>query len=243
MKFYRLEPVEPVEPDALRYKGEINATHKWGLPGVHCPGCGATWSNGTDAYPCVELSGLPDAKALEEARLEEDFAAFERLRERVRPLLPAGVPLWPGTKFGPLVGSARGSFGQLFMQDPWTLLIRREALEPLQREGIQGLTACHTQLRFRQKQSPELLELQLEPRGLLHRECIPPDRVEPCGKCGRFGFSLPKKPLLDWASLPEHLDLFRLANFTTVIVATERFVDAVRRLSFEEVSIRELPLR
>lgn len=240
MKFYRLEPVEL---DALRYKGEINATHKWGLPGVHCPGCGATWSNGTDAYPCVELSGIPEAKVLEEARLEEDFAAFERLRERVRSLVPVGVPLWPGTKFGPLVGSARGGFGQLFMQDPWTLLIRREALEPLRSEGIRALTACHAQLRFRQKQSPELLELQIESRGLLHRDCIPSDKVEPCGKCGRYGFSMPKEPLLDRASLPAHLDLFRLANFSTLIVATERFVDTVRRLGFEEVSIRELPLR
>jgi hypothetical protein len=58
-----------------------------------------------------------------------------------------------------------------------------------------------------------------------------------------LSFSLPKEPLLDAASLPKHLDIFRLANFTTVIVATERFVDTVRRLGFEEVAFRELPLR
>jgi uncharacterized double-CXXCG motif protein len=240
MKFYRLEDVRP---DALRYTGEYSASRKWGLPGVHCPVCDAVWSDGSDAYPSVELSRLREAKKLEEPYLEEDFAQFERLREAVRPLVPAGVPLWPGTKFGPLLGSARGTFAQLFMQDAWTLLIRREALEQLQAEGIRGLDAFSTQLRFRQRKAPELLELQIEPHGLLHRDCIPRGKADPCGKCGRYDFSLPKKPLLDRASLPEHLDLFRLANFTTVIVASERLVEVIRRLGFEEVSIRELPLR
>ena len=238
MTFYRLD-----SPEDWSYTGEVNANHKWGLPGTHCPECDATWSNGTDAYPCTDLSGLPDAKILEEPRLEEDFEAFVRLREWVRPFAPAGVPLWPGTKFGPLVGSARGTFGQLFMPYAWRLLVRREALEQLQAEGIRGLVAGRTQLRFRQRQAPELLELQIEPRGLLHRDCIPPGKAVPCGKCGRYGFTLPDNPILDRASLPEHLDLFRLANRTTVIVASERLVDAIHRLGFEEVSIRELPLR
>jgi uncharacterized double-CXXCG motif protein len=181
-------------------------------------------------------------RKFEEAYLEEDFSEFERLRELVRPLVPPGALLEPGTKFGPLVGSARGTFAQLFMilDD---LLIRREALEQLQAEGIRGLNAFSTQLRFRQRKAPELLELQIEPHGLLHRDCIPRGKAEPCGKCGRYDFSLPKKPLLARASLPEHLDLFRLANFTTVIVASERLVEVIRRLGFEEVSIRELPLR
>jgi uncharacterized double-CXXCG motif protein len=125
----------------------------------------------------------------------------------------------------------------------WRLLVRREALEQLQAEGIRGLVAGRTQLRFRQRQAPELLELQIEPRGLLHRDCIPPGKAVPCGKCGRYGFTLPDNPILDRASLPEHLDLFRLANRTTVIVASERLVDAIHRLGFEEVSIRELSLR
>ncbi len=175
--------------------------------------------------------------------LEPNFEAFERLREWVRPLVPPGVPIRPGTRFGPLVGSARGRFGQICLFYADALIIRREALEQLQAEGLRGLLGCRTELRFRQKEAPDLLELQIEPHGLLHPDCIPPDKRTPCAKCGRWGFSLPKEPLLDTASLPTHLDLFRLANFTTVIVATERFVDTVRRLQFEEVSFRELPLR
>ena len=247
MRFYRVEAPErfrcsePSEPEDWPYTGEYTASRKWGLPGVHCPACGAIWSAGF-AYPCADLSGLPEARKLEEPYLEEDFEEFERLRERVRPLIPAGGLLSPGSKFGPLVGSARGTFAQLFMilDD---LLIRREALEQLRAEGIQGLKECRTQLRFRQRQAPELLELQIEAHGLLHQDCIPQGKAVPCGKCGRYGFTLPDNPILDRASLPEHLDLFRLANRTTVIVASERLVDAIHRLGFEEVSIRELSLR
>ena len=237
MKFYELEPVQ--EP---RFTGQYQAEHKWGLPGIHCPRCDATWSDISFAYPCTDLSGL-ERQGDFSARLEQDYAEFERLCTRVRPLVPPGFPLWPGTEFGPLVGSASGNFGQLFMQYAWTLLIRREALEQLQAEGLRGLQGCRTELRFRQKSAPELMELQLEPQGRLHPDCLPPDREPSCAKCGREDLTLPDHRILDAASLPSHLDLFRLTDFGTVIVASERFVDAVRRHGFEEVSIRELPVR
>lgn len=237
MKFYHLEPVK--EP---RFTGEYNASHRWGLPGIHCPRCDAIWSDGSEAYPCTDLSGLEERDKFR-ARLEEDYAEFERLCSLVRPLVPPGVPLWPGTKFGPLAGSARGSFGQLYMFYHWTLLIRREALEQLQADGVRGLLGCRTELRFRQKSAPELMELQLEPHGRLHPDCLPPEREPPCAKCGREDLSLPDHRLLDASSLPEHLDLFRLSDFGTLIIATERFVDTVRRHGFEEVTFRELPVR
>ena len=207
------------------------------------PLCDATWSASAGAYPCTDLSTLEERKEYEEARLEEDYAEFERLRERVRSLMPAGAPLRPGTNFGPLVGTARGSFGQLVLQDGWDLLIRREALEQLQAEGVRGLKGCRAELRFRQKNAPELWELQLEPRGRLHPDCLPPDLKPPCAKCGRLGLKRPEAPLLDATSLPEDRDLFRLGNFLTMLIATERFVDTVHRLGFEEVRFLELPVR
>jgi hypothetical protein len=49
---------------------------------------------------------------------------------------------------------------------------------------------------------------------------------------------------LDAATLPQDLDLFRLAGFTTLIIGTERFVEAVQRLGYEQdVVFRELPVR
>jgi uncharacterized double-CXXCG motif protein len=154
-----------------------------------------------------------------------------------------GSELPPGTEFGPLVGSALGSFGPFYFQNPWTLLVQRDVLERLLAEGVRGLKGCRTELRFRQKKAPDLLELQIEPHGLLHPDCIPPEDRVPCSRCGRQGFSLPDEPILDAASLPMDRDLFRLANFATMIIATERFKDAVQRLELGEIVFRELPLR
>jgi hypothetical protein len=54
----------------------------------------------------------------------------------------------------------------------------------------------------------------------------------------------PDEPLLDAATLPSHLDLFRMEDMVTMIIATERFVEAVRRLGYEQdILFRELPLR
>jgi uncharacterized double-CXXCG motif protein len=191
----------------------------------------------------VDLSHLSE-KDKYSARLEKDYAEFERLREQVRPLVPAGVPLWPGTEFGLLVGTAKGEFGPLLMQNPWELLMRREALEQLQASGVRGLKGCRTELRFRQKNPPELLELELLPRGRFHPDCLPAERPAPCEKCGRTGWKRPEEPILEAASLPEELDLFRLGDYTTMIMGSERFVEAVRRLGDEQdVLFRELPVR
>ncbi|MFP2929084.1 double-CXXCG motif protein [Pyxidicoccus sp. 3LG] len=234
MRFFRLKDVNPP-----RYSGGYQADHKWFLPGARCPTCHDTWGSIGEAYPSVDLSELPERKKFK-ARLEEDFEEFTRLRELVRPLVPPGVPLKPGTGFGPLTGTARGSFPQLTLQNSWTVLARREALEQLQSEGVRRLKGCRTELRFREKDPPELMELQVEPGGLFHRDCIPPH--VPCPTCGPR-FSMPREPILDAASLSTDRDLFRLANFSTVIVGSERFVETVRRLGFEEVDFRELPTR
>jgi uncharacterized double-CXXCG motif protein len=238
VKFYWLDEVR-----VPRFSGAYNAANKWGLPGVHCPVCDDTWSAGSEKYPSVDLSQLPERDKYS-ARLEKDYAEFERLREQVRPLLPPDVPLQPGTKFGPLVGTAQGEFGPLLMYYPWDLLMRREALGQLQAAGVQGLKGYRTELRFRRKNPPELLQLELLPRGQLHPDCLPAGRPAPCARCGRRGWSLPDEPILDAASLPQELDLFRVGDFTTMIVGSERFVEAARRLGFElDIVFRELPLR
>lgn len=156
-RFYQMR-----EDKASRYTGTIDAAHQWGLPGVHCPTCGATWAGGFDAYPSVDLSGLPNRHEYEEPR-PEPFEEFARLREQVLPLLPPGTSLKPGSSFGPLVGAGTGSFGSFCFQNPWTLLVRPEALAKLQAEGLRGLKGCRTKLRFRQKNPPELLELEIHP--------------------------------------------------------------------------------
>ncbi|WP_164017785.1 double-CXXCG motif protein [Pyxidicoccus trucidator] len=220
----------------------FDATHKWRLPGVRCHTCGATWASAGHQYPAVDLSQMPERREFEVAR-PEPFREFARLRELVRPLAPPNAPLPPGTHLGPLVGLASGEFGPFTSLGDVLWVIRRHALERLQAEGVRGLLGCRTELRFRQKNPPELLELQIEPHGRLHPDCIPPDVPPPCPTCGWVYFRLPDEPILDAASLPPELDLFRVGDYSTVIVGTERFMEAVRRLEPGGITFHELPTR
>jgi uncharacterized double-CXXCG motif protein len=130
------------------------------------------------------------------------------------------------------------------MQNPWSLYVRREALERLLAEGVRGFHACPMNIRFRSKHPPELLELQLEFRGRFHSDCLPKEPTIPCSTCGRDrGYSLPEPPILAATSLPDELDVFRLADWSTLIIASERMVDAVTRLELDGVVFRELETR
>ncbi|MFP2908045.1 double-CXXCG motif protein [Pyxidicoccus sp. 3LFB2] len=220
----------------------FDATHKWRLPGVRCHTCGATWASAGHQYPAVDLSQLPERREFEKAR-PEPFGEFARLRELVRPLAPPDAPLPPGTHLGPLVGLVSGKLGPFTSLGDVLWVVLRDALERLQAEGVRGLSGCPTELRFRQKNPPELLELQIEPHGRLHPDCIPPDVPPPCPTCGWVYFRLPDEPMLDAASLPSELDLFRVGDYSTVIVGTERFMEAVRRLELDGITFHELPTR
>jgi uncharacterized double-CXXCG motif protein len=230
------------ETATASFSGSFDASHKWSLPGVKCTGCGVTWGDWGHDYPSVNLAQLP-----EQAKFVKPWPVpveeLSRLRELVRPLMPAGAELPPGTGFGPLEGSASGKFGPFTWQGSSLLLVSRETVERLQAEGVRGLLGCRAELRFRQKNPPELLELQLEPHGRLHPACIPPDVPPPCATCGRHAFRRPEDPILHAASLPTDLDLFRVGNFATMIIGTERFMEAVRSLALTGIAFRELPTR
>lgn len=240
MKFYRIDG----DPSS-RHTGNLgNAAHKWGLPGVKpCTRCGVGGGWAGIQYPCVDLSGLPTAEL---TRLSDawpvPFEEFARLRELVRPLAPKGTVLEPGTRLGPLTGTGSGSFGSLHMPD-WTLVVRSDALARLRDASVRGLQGCSLEVRFRGKSPPELLELQLELHGRLHPDCLPPYKP-PCQDCGSEGSaSLPETYWLAASTLPTHLDVFRLVDFPTLIIATEQLVDAVRRLEMEGVTFQELEAR
>lgn len=240
MKFYRLRQ----DPSPL-YTGDLRAQHKWGLPGVEpCPTCGTGGGVAGLEYPCVDLSGLPPGEL---TKLSDPwpvpFDEFARLRELVRPLAPQGAMLEPGVRFGPLTGTGSGNFGQLFMPVPWSLYVRREALKRLQESGVQGLHGCPIDVRFRAKRPPHLLELQLEMYGQFHSDCLPPDRKAPCPTCGNDFLKLPDQPILAAHSLPAALDVFRLAQWFTLIVVSERLVETVQRLGLDGVIFEGLEVR
>ena len=238
MRYFRVQ-----EDRTAGYTGDVDGVHKWRIPGLlGCPVCKATWSDNSRAYPSVDLSPVASLADFEEARAEP-IGEYERLCELVRPLLPPGAVLGPGTTFGPLVGRGQGRFGPFVTPVPWWPLVQREALEKLQAEGLRGLKGCPTQLRFRQRASPVLLELELLPVGRAHPECLPPHRKPPCPRCHRHGLTLPKPLLLDASTLPDHLDIFRLEDFSTIIICTERFAEACQRLGLDGVAFHPLPMR
>lgn len=239
MKFYRLK-----QAPSPRYTGDLYAKHKWGLPGVEpCPTCRTGGGVTGLEYPGVDLSGLP---ARELKKLSNPwpvpFEEFSRLRDLVRPLAPPWAVLEPGTRLGPLTGTGSGHFGQLFMPEPWSLYVRREALERLKEAGVQGLHGCPLDVRFRMKRPPELLEVQPEIYGQFHPDCLPPD-LKPCPTCGNDRLTLPAQPILAAHSLPESLDVFRLAQWWTLIIVSERFRDAVQRLELDGAVFQELQVR
>jgi len=241
MRFYELD-----RDPSPRYTGNLNASHTWGLPGIEpCPVCDLWVEGRTSAqYPCVDLSGLPPE---EQRKLTDSWPVpreeFIRRRELVRPLAPPGAVLKPGARLGPLRGTGAGYFGQIIMQNAWSLCMRREALERLQESGVHGLRGCPTQVRFRTRHAPELWDIQLESYGQLHPECIPP-REPPCSACGADkGYVLPDRYWLDAASLPTHVDIFRLGEASGLIIASERLVEAVRRLELDGAVFKELEAR
>jgi len=236
MRYFRIR-----EDTSLGYTGFVNAGHKWGLPGVDtCPGCKATWADTSKAYPSVDLTPVAALADFVEPRAEP-IEEYERRRDLVRSLLPPGAVVTPGSCFGPLVGNAQGRFGQFVSNYSHVLLVRREALEKLQAEGLRGLKGCRMEVRFRQRNSPELLELEILPVGRLHPKCLPSHRTPPCPRCGREDISMPKEPVLDAATLPSHLDLFRLADISTAVVCTERFAEACQRLGLDGIIFLPMP--
>lgn len=242
MRFFR------VRADASsRYTGDLNATHQWGLPGMQpCPVCGLGGATLGLEYPCVDLSSLPapELKKLSNPApvpLEE----LERLRELVRPLAPRNAVLEPGTEFGPLTGTGSGTFGQLFMQADWSLCMRDEALEQLRGSGVRGLQAGPVDVRFRGKNPPRLVNMQLDVQGRFHSSCLTWTRKPPCSRCGSSEVDgpMPDPIVLEGKTLPEDLGLFRLTDAPGIIIATEHFVEAATRLELDGAAFSEVEAR
>ncbi|NOK21918.1 hypothetical protein HMI50_33355 [Corallococcus carmarthensis] len=233
MRFFEVNPAE-----GPRFTGYINGVHRWGLPGGLCPVCHASPGGLGEAYPSVDLSGWAHRQELVEAR-QVPLEEYERLRDQVRSQVPFDAPLFPGAEFGPLTGKASGKWGAMHLPEPWTLVMQRDALECMRGAGI-ALRASKMDLRFLGRTEVELLEIEVHPRGRVHDSCFPGGRERPCERCGRQGGSFPDAPILDSRTLPKDQDLFRLTDYTTIIIATERFVDAVNRFEFEGVVFKEI---
>lgn len=223
-------------PDETADDYEIDATSKWGLPGVKCPACGSTWGTTGIEYPTVDISN--ESFANEYTRywpvsLEE----LEALRARIRSRFPAGVPLPPGTQFGTLTGTASGTFPDFVWLSPWSLLIRRDAYAQLRAKNVRMPAAVPPELKSHVN---DLLVLEILPLvSLAENSFLPGD--EPCKSCGREGRKV-DVPVISRDSIPAEVDMFRPRNFPTYILGTERFKQAVDELELKGMVFQELAL-
>ncbi|WP_342374598.1 double-CXXCG motif protein [Myxococcus stipitatus] len=239
-RFFWLQEDEGV---AASYGGTLNAGHRWGLPGLlNCPSCSKTWAGSGSYFPGVNLMALGDAEREFRKARPEPLAEFLRLRELVVPLAPPRAALQPGSRLGPLVGKCRGRFPDFaWLGD--ILLAQPHVIGGLQERGVREVEAFPTALLARPGAQSDLLEVQLAHHGQLHADCIPESVAPPCKACGWFGLRRPDEPVLDASTLPSGLDLFRLGNFETMVICTERFLDAVSSIEGDGLTWRELPVR
>lgn len=221
-----------------RIGGNLEARHRWGLPGVRCTVCGVTWANTGIAYPTVDLSGLVNASEYER-QWPVPWEVFEERRSQIVNLLPAGAPAPPGTELGPLIGKGAGTFGDFAWQGSWTVLMRDEALERLWNAKLSGPQRARAELTGRSV--PKLIELQIEPQGCLSERCLSGRSDPPCAVCGRLAITRPAVVVLDASSVGPEIDVFRLRDLTTMIVVTDRVADRIDTLGLTGAVLREIP--
>ncbi len=230
--------ISPDEQWGKSHKHHLTADYLLGLPGVHCPVCDQTWANIGLSYPIIDLSSTSIAHPLVEPRLV-DYDEYKSILSGVEQFVPKGLPILPGTCFGPLKGRLTGIFGDFVWQHLWDLLIKTDAYQKLISAGLRVPEAIAPLLQ--QKLRGQLLQLQIEPHGQLS----PLSYVEPglpiCPQCGRDGRKLEKIVLMK-ESFSHDLDIFRIGNFTTYILVSCRFKDAVNELGLTNIKFKEVAL-
>lgn len=217
---------------------QLRVSRKWSLPGVKCPVCQDTWTTVGVAYPSVDLSRLPS-----EGQYRRGWPVpLEELEDWRRPLLeliPEGSVIPPGTELGQLVGTAQGMFADFVWVNPWTLLARPEALEELRKTDVRLPKSVPALLDFKKANVRTLVELELEPRGVLARSSFTEALIE-CEGCGRIQAKMPERIVVEEALVPSGVDIFRDLIMTTLILATERFVAAVKELKLTGLEFQEV---
>lgn len=229
-----------LQPEDKQFEYEIDASHMWGLPGVQCSACGRTWSTTGIAYPALDLSKLPSVGRYcnpSPVAVEE----LLELRASILPLSPAEFVLPPGAEFGPLVGRARGRFGDFAWVNPWTMLIRREALLRLTSEHIRLPRFVAPHLNFGSEPPVDLLELQIEPHASLSVKSFVSGESSSCSVCA-YDARKVQRVIVSRASIPSRAELFRLRDFPTLILATEYFVKIVRKWNMTGILMSEVDI-
>jgi uncharacterized double-CXXCG motif protein len=218
----------------VHYNFDIVASHKWGLPGVTCPLCRQSWGAVGFAYPSVDLSQLSDDRPYRKFN-NVPLEVYENLKSAITHLVPKGSILEPGTDFGPLIGTAKGNFSDFVWAKPWTLLTQQSVLDQLQEHGVKMPKAIPAILKLKGKETREFFELEIEAHTKIAASAYNFKIPAPCAACGRQDLKKPEKIIIENASVPRHVDIFRGIDFPTLLLSTERFVRAVKDLRLSNI--------
>lgn len=229
-----------IREDQFRKKvGYIDAIHKWDLPGVVCSVCNSTWSTVGLEYPTVDLTNFADEELYRRSRSVR-LDVFLDLRKKIADAFPGLPVLKPGTEFGPSVGKAVGGRLNGFVWRAWwSICLEASALEKLKSSGLSLPNSIKAEITFK-KEAQKVFEFGLPLKGKLLNGVYDGIQLNYCEACGRDSASLPEEILIEHSSIPNDIDIFRVSNFTTIILVTERFVETVTNLGikgavFEEV--------
>lgn len=204
----------------------IDAAHRWGLPGVDCPDCGSIWGTVGLEYPTVDLSGLPEELEYREAR-SASLESYRSLKRTISDAFPNLPVLLPGAAFGPLTGRASGKRLEGFVWRAWwSICLEADALEKLRKTGLNLPQHVKADITYR-NEVQEVFELSLPLEGVLVNPVYDGIQLNHCTTCDRDSGTLPDAPLVDVSSISGTSDIFRIRNFTTIILVTEQFVEAV----------------
>lgn len=211
----------------------LDAARKWGVPGVRCSVCGATWSQSGSVYPELDVSSFPGRERLLSGR-PVPVADYLSLRNSLRDFLGTEKPLPPGSEFGPLVGTHKGEVGDVTWLNPWTPLLTSKTLGKLRERGVDLRT-----WRAEISQDGHPLDLR-EPEASLSIDALPlePQQREPCQACGRTGLRF--QDLRGLTEPREAADFYRARNFPTLVLVSQRLADVLKDIRASNV-IFEIP--
>lgn len=223
-----------------RSAGRIDGHHKWSLPGVTCPFCGSSWSSAGLEYPGIDLGTLRDEHLYRKAR-NEPLNVYLSLGQQITKEFPELTILKPGTLFGPIVGKTVGRVEGFIWQTSWTVCLERTAMEKLNESDLS------LPISVKVEQTPnvetrEVYEFHLPLKGHLINGVYDGLQRVYCTACGRDSASLPNQIQIAITSIPSDFDIFRVTNFNTLVLVTERFVETVRKLKIRGACFQEVGL-
>ena len=238
MKLFTITP--DFQNREKNYHNDIVARRNSYLPGIKCDLCGQTWARLGIAYPLVDISVLTFDKWLFRPRVVP-VDEYKQLRDLVAPLIAENLPLPPGTGFGPLVGRETGLCGDFSWANSWTLLIKQSSYLNLQSLSLKLPKVSIPNLKTKRISGCELYELEIEAWVSLTNSSYYEAEPKICLKCGRDDRKV-ERIIVNKNSIPPDLDMFRITDFPTHILVTERFKYNVTQLGFSNILFMEIEM-